>query len=203
MISICFSGMDGSGKTTQCRILAKRLRDLGLNVEMIHMLAKGKTISSSLEEKPLLRTLRKRLKSLPGYGFGGKVKLAIGPISFFIDAWLTRICHLLKLRKKIVIYDRFFYDHLAIFATNFYKTPYWIVNLARILPKSNVTILMEVPPVIGNVRKPEDSIDKLTKCLKFYRLLASKLNVDILDGTQDKGKLADSIYQKCKTLIGK
>lgn len=203
MKTVCFCGMDGSGKTTQCNILTKRLRNLGVEVEVIHLFSASNTVSSNLQGKPLFRMLSQRLRDLPVYGFGGRVKLAIGLISFFVDAWLTYIYHLLKYNRKIVIYDRFFYDQFVIFAATFYKTPWWIINLARILPKGDVTILMEIPPKIGNIRKSEDSVDKLTKCLKFYRLLASILNVEIIDGTRDIGKLAELIYQKCTTLIGK
>lgn len=48
MISICFTGMDGSGKSTQCRILAKRLCDLGMEVEIVHTLTGGGIVSSSV-----------------------------------------------------------------------------------------------------------------------------------------------------------
>jgi len=203
MKTISLAGMDGAGKSTQCGILAKRLRDSGFHVETVHILTKGHTVSSNIQEKPLFRIVHRKLKKLPKFGFKGSIKLAVGLISFFVDAWITNIKHKLKYRGKILIYDRFYYDQFVIFATAFLKTPWWIIKLLRFLPKSNLTIIMEIPPKIANMRKPEDSVEKLTTFLKFYRLLASMLGVEIIDGTQDKMVVAQHIYERCERLIRK
>lgn len=201
MKTICFTGMDGSGKSTQCGILAKRLRYSGVEVEVIHILTSGNTVSSRIQEKPLFRIFHRWMKNLPYRGLLGGIKLAIGLISFFTDAWVTNIHYRLKYGKKLVIYDRFFYDQLVNFAASFPKPPWGVINFAKTLPKSNVTIIMEVSPEIGNMRKPEDSIEKLLKYSKFYRLLASILNVEIIDGTQDVEVVANCIFQRCAKLI--
>lgn len=201
MKTVCFCGMDGSGKTTQCNMLTKRLRNLGIEVEVIHLFSASNTVSSNLQGKPLFRMLSQRLRDLPVYGFGGRIKVAIGLMSFFVDSWITYIIHKFRYRGKIVIYDRFFYDHLVIFATTFPKTPWWVVNLSRILPRNNVTMVIEVPPEVSNMRKPENSLDKLTKYFKFYHLLSSVLNIEIIDGSQDIKVVADCIFQRCAKLI--
>ena len=132
MRTVCFSGIDGCGKSTQSRILAERLRASGAEVELIHILTEGKTVASNLQRKPLLRVFHKRLKDLPSRGFLGSIKLIIGLISFFLDAWLSVMQYRIRYGGKIVIYDRFFYDHLVIFATTFPKTPWWVINIAKI-----------------------------------------------------------------------
>ena len=198
---VCFCGMDGCGKSTQCRILAERLRKLGVEVEVIHILTKGNTVSSIVQGMPAFRMFHEKLKELPNHGFRGGIKLAIGLISFFVDSWMTYIQHRLKHNRKIVIYDRFFYDQFVIFASTFSRTPWWIINLARFLPKSDIVMVMEVSPETGNMRKPEDSVEKLTKALKFYRLLAFILKVEIIDGSRDVDWIADQVYQKSVKLI--
>jgi len=201
MKTICFTGMDGAGKSTQCRMLEERLRKVGLEVEVIHILTKGKTVSSNMQGWPLFRLLHKKLKSLPCYGFKGNIKLLIGLVSFFIDAWTTNIHYHLRYSDKIVIYDRFYYDQFVIFATAFPKTPWWIIRFLRFLPKSDMTIMLEVPPKIANMRKSENSVEKLTIFLKLYRFLASMLKVRIIDGTKDKMAVAEYIYNSCADLI--
>lgn len=201
MKTICFCGMDGSGKSTQCRMLADRLRDSGVEVEVIHLLSEGGTVSSRIQGKPVFKILHKKLKDLPRHGFLGSIKLAAGLISFFADAWVTTIRHRIKYGRKVVVYDRYFYDHLVLFAASFPETPWWTINLVRILPGSDLVIMMEVPPEIGNVRKPEDSVEKLTRCSKFYRLLSSILGIEIVDGTGDVNRIAECVYRRCAKLI--
>jgi len=203
MKTICFCGMDGSGKSTQCKILVDRLRGSGLAVETIHTLTRGNTVSSRLQEKPLFKGFHQKLRALPCYGFLGGIKLIIGLVFFFIDAWITNIKHRWDFREKMVVYDRTFYDHLAIFAASFLKPPRWVINLAKVLPKCDVLIIMEVSPEIGHIRKSEDSIEKLTKCMKFYRRLASIFCIEIVDGQQTVDRISESIYRKSmKALVG-
>ena len=100
---ISFSGMDGSGKSTQCGILSERLRREGIDTELIHLLTAGNTVSSNLQTKPLFRTISRELRNLPVNGFGGYVKLGIGLISHLIDAWVTYIRHRLKYKNDIFL----------------------------------------------------------------------------------------------------
>jgi len=201
MKTICFIGMDGSGKSTQCKMLAKRLQQLGVEVKLIHLFTTGSTVSSRVQKKPLLKFFSQKLREIPTYGIKGTIKLLIGLISYFIDAWVTYILHQIKYRKKVVIYDRFFYDRFVTFGVIFDKTPWWIVNFAKFLPKSDMPIIMEVPSKVGNLRKPEDSLEKLEKSLKFYRILASILNIEVIDGTQNFDKIAEHIYRRVSKLI--
>jgi len=154
-----------------------------------------------MQEKGFLRVLHGKLKDLPCFGFKGSVKLAIGLVSFFIDAWITSIQYNLKYRNKVVIYDRFFYDQFIIFGATFTKVPWWIVNISKILPRNDITIIMSVPVEVARKRKPEDSIEKLQKCSEFYRRLAPVFKSDIIDGTQDVSVIADSIFERCRNLV--
>jgi len=196
MKTICFSGMDGSGKSTQCMLLKERLKALGIDAEIIHILTKGTTVASSVQDKPLLKKIYGKLKRLPISGLGGKIKIIIALVSFFIDSWTTTAYYCLKYRGKVVIYDRFFYDHLVIFGASFSKVPWRIINFARIMPKNNVTIITGVTPGVGHSRKPEDSIEKLEKCAEFYRRLARIFKTEIIDGTQSIEEIAEHIFKE-------
>lgn len=200
MKSICFSGMDGSGKSTQCRLLKERLEALGINVEIIHMLTKGKTIASFAQDKLLLDKIYRKLKNLPIYGLKGRIKIIIALVSFLIDSWITVIYHRIKHKSRIIIYDRFFYDQLIIFGASFVNAPWWIIHFVKIMPKNNATVIMAVDPKVGHNRKPEDSVDKLTKYSELYRRLAYILKIEIIDGTQSIEEIADYIFRKYAAL---
>ena len=200
MKSICLFGMDGSGKSTQSRILAKRLRDSGEKVISIHLFSPGRTVSSTLQNRSFPKHLNKRLKKMQKSGLGGVLKLFIGLFAHFVDAWLTSFRNKRKYKGKWVVYDRFYYDHIALFAVSFSNVPWWTAKIVRFLPKPVVAIGMEVDPETGHHRKPEESVYKLERCLRFNRLIASELGTRMINGTGDINTISEEIYRRYKSV---
>ena len=49
MISMSISGMDGSGKSTQCKRLLKRFHEMGIDAKLVHILSNKKTVGSTAQ----------------------------------------------------------------------------------------------------------------------------------------------------------
>ena len=203
MKTICFSGMDGCGKSTQSKILKERIEALGISVASVHMLSKGATVASNIHKVTIFSKLNEKVRSLPEHSLGRTIKLVIGLIYYFFDAWLTNISYRIKHRKKLIIYDRFFYDQFAIFVSTFKEIPWGVINFVKILPHSDLDIIIGISVDLAVKRKPEHSGDQLARYARVYKRLSEILNVEMIDGAQDKMKLADYIYKKYLSLLEK
>jgi thymidylate kinase len=186
--------MDGAGKTTQAKILADDLRDRGLNVRQIHLLTQGNTASSSLETRSTYRRIQKILRALPASGPGAAIKLMTGLIAFSCDSWVTTVRHNHTGQTvPVTIYDRYYYDQLALFATGFDRVPAWTAGLTALMPRPDLAIGMEVPPQVGHIRKPEESLPKLNRCRRYYRRIARSRRDVLLDGTRTIDRIAGQV----------
>lgn len=199
MRMICFCGMDGAGKSTQCKILKKRLEDCGYRVNTAHILSKGSTLSSKYQDKGFLKNILEKIKKLSFEGWQGGVKLYVGLVSFYFDAWLTYFYYLIKFKGHFVVFDRYFYDHLANFIIKFPKVHRWIYAFCLLLPRPHVIFIIEVQPVLGHARKEEESIAVLEKRFAFYRSLAGRLGLGIIDGADSIDHIADSVLERVLT----
>jgi thymidylate kinase len=193
--------MDGAGKTTQAQILADHLRSSGLMVREIHLLTQGNTASSSLESRSLYRRLQKKLQALPVSGPGAGVKLLIGITAYCCDAWLTAARHQRSngRRVQVTIYDRYYYDQLALFATAFDRVPIWTADMTDLMPSPNLAIGMEVSSQVGHMRKPEEPLAKLSRCRRYYRRIARSIDGVLLDGTQAIERIARQVQYLWET----
>lgn len=201
MITICFSGMDGAGKSTQCHSLIRRFREIGVDVKSVHMLSHGKTIGSKSQSLPLMKQIHRKLRDLSGNGIYRGIKLIAGLSYYLIDSWGTYTVHKIKYSNNVVIYDRYFYDLLAIFACNFDRIPWWVIHFAKIFPQGNIIIIMEAHPEIAQQRKPEHSIEVLTRYHQVYRRLADTLKIKTINGTKGIAIAEEEVNQRCHPIF--
>ncbi len=197
MILISFSGIDGAGKSTQFKKLKSSFQELDVDVKFSHLGSQAKTVGSKSQALLLVSKIHPKLRDLSGEGISRCIKLFVGLSYYLIDSWLSHFIYKIKYRNNLVILDRYFYDFLVIFASNFPNIPYWILNFARIMPKSNVAIIIEVPPEIAMQRKPEHPIEALQRYYQGYRRLAGILKIKIIDGTKDSAVIEKEINQRC------
>lgn len=203
-ILICFTGIDGSGKTTLARHLEKHLKDLRKTCKYIWSGWRG---FESFLFKPIASIIRRKTNS------GNK------PIStyslennFLFDyiAWLDyslRIFPTLSLAIRmydLVILDRYVYDVAVNFSLNSKKNSKKLLkNFFRIFPEPDVTFLIDVPEEIAYKRKDDiPSFEYLSIQRKYYlKLLKDNTNVRVLDGNRSKEELMNIVIKEVEGLM--
>jgi thymidylate kinase len=153
---IAFSGIDGSGKTTQAQYIAEMLEHKGFQVCYVHMIQWtlvnriGRFLQSNTEQN--LDTNHR--------DHGISVFTPLQRLVALFDIFRFRIIFLPVhyMQKQIVICDRFFYD-LGVQAlyTGLLKRrgafSYW-----ELAPIPTVSILLDIPPEIAWKREGEHDL---------------------------------------------
>lgn len=194
------SGMDGSGKTTVAKLVVGRLQSQGLKVTYHHeldfLLLKPifrlitKLVGSKRAENAKERSLRNMEQSKPLYA----------GIYYFL-VWLDNLIYYLyfKLKRGIIVHDRWPYDIPAIFDYRHYKNRF-IEKLLLGFPRPDTLILLTVPPEVALLRKRDDPSD-WHQSIEFYRVLgprmseiARKLKYDaIIDSNRPIDEVVDDV----------
>lgn len=167
---ITFSGIDGAGKGTQIENLCGQLQAAGLRVVLItfwddvatltgmreatgHKLFKGdKGVGSPTA--PINRR-DKNVRSWPM----SAVRLGL----YFLDALSLRatIAKALGSGADFIICDRYIYDELANLNLKNPVARAYVRSIIRIVPKPDVSYILDADPVQTRARKPEYPLDFL------------------------------------------
>jgi len=213
---IVFVGIDGSGKTTQAKILLRGLGEEGIKATYVWC----------RWEPFLLRPLIKRWKNKnAGKSDSGSVavrnkkqKLLDRPVfrwlwlsSFFIDYGLQIF---LKVRvkllmRRLVISDRIFYDSIIDQAVNLGNRSDWLLNsmdsfwMRMFFPQPQLVIYVDCPEDIAFSRKDDaPDVEYLIDRRKQYLKLAEKYGWMKVDGTMQVEKLAARIKDEIMERVG-
>lgn len=183
-ILISFSGLDGSGKTTQITNVRVRLAELGLrdlllafwdNVVVgcryregfVHKVYKSE-IGVGAPGKPVNRrdkNVRKWYLTLARHGL------------YFLDAlhlvWV--VSQAMRSGADVVILDRYIYDELANLPLSNPLTRAYVRFVHWMVPRPDVAFLLDADPVAANLRKPEYPVDFMRENRARYFALAALL----------------------------
>lgn len=104
----------------------------------------------------------------------------------------------LKIKKKLVIFDRYYYDYYADMARYQYSLPTWVAKMfAWCIPSPDLIFVLDAPAEILYQRKQELPIEELRKQREAFKTFAeNKRNAVLVDATQDAKQVADSITEK-------
>jgi thymidylate kinase len=181
---ISFSGLDGSGKSTQIANLQDFLHGRGLSTTLLAFWDDVVVLSRYREgfvhkvygsekgigapHRPVNRrdkNVRKWYLSIVRHGL------------YFLDA-----LHLVKVIGRarrsgvdVVIMDRYIYDELANLPLSNPLTRLFIRLITAFVPKPNVAYILDADPEAARARKPEYPVDFLRLCRKAYLQLADML----------------------------
>ena len=199
MLIVAFEGVDGSGKTTQAKMLVNRLRKQGYRVAYVQPVSmllstlthfKVNNISAISPRKARvspelnsnqcgwLSLIRKQFMKLLGYFYA-------------LTAYLSIRLHIGK--KRVVVCDRYFYQ----FFFDLYGES--SLRVLKIFPKPDITFFLN-----GDAdtiyQRMTDSFDKTVSknyyidVINFYRILSQKYNFIQVDANMDKKIINDFAF---------
>lgn len=187
-------GLDGSGASTQVRLVARELRKQGIKPYLTKEPTKGPI------GRLVRQALEKEFNSLP-------------PASVQLLFAADRGCHLNgevipRLEKReMVITDRYAWASVAFGSVHLSKE--WLLDLNRDFILPDLTIFIEVAPEIclERLAKEKDGVvlfeeeEHLTQTWDTYHWLAAKYwwaQIVVVDGEQEKEKVTEEILSLIK-----
>lgn len=208
---ICFSGIDGAGKSTLARALVAEMGKRGIRSLYVYnrlrlviskpalwvarvLFLRGKDMFRDYEEYSRARkaVFRKRLLS------AAYEQLLL--IDYFFQV-LFKVAVPLRLGKNIIC-DRYIYDtvvtDLAVDMNYSHEKIKRVLKLyLRVLPKPDIVFLVDVPEEVAYGRKQDvPAIDYLKERRQIYLEVGQECGMIVLDGSKDPASLQSEILNE-------
>lgn len=200
---IVFEGIDGSGKSTQIRMLSKRIQDMNLKVYTTF--------------EPTAGTIGTLIRQM----LSGKIKIDQRTLAFLFAA--DRMDHLVNeengIRKKIdsgelVICDRYYFSSYAYHAQ--YMDMEWVIHANSLNAdtlRPDLTVFIDVEPEecferIQTNRSDFEMYEKIdimkkvrTNYLKAFERLKDLEKIVVIDGNKLADHVGDDIFREVMKII--
>lgn len=203
---ISISGLDGSGKSTQAKMLQDFLEKHNKKVYYFHAVQYSvpqalKRFVSFKKNKPL-NSENKEIKTgeKPGVIKAGSFAIFLRKIAFVID--VLRFSFLKKkLSKKgfdFLVTDRYFYDTIVnvAYLQNRNTPP----RIEKYIPLADAAFYLKIQPeaIMTRTRVPEQGLQYLKDKKKLYDMFSSLWNFQTIDGSLAPEALFNELLSKLK-----
>ena len=206
---MCFTGMDGTGKTTLSKELVESLNERGFNCKYVYarlnpfilkpfiLIGDWIFLHSRDASENYLQYSNIKRKAIAEHSFLSKIYQRILLIDYILQIFF-KIKLPLMFGKNIVC-DRYIYDtvitDLSVDMNYSKERVISLLNkLLRFFPKPNITFLIDVPEEIAYNRKDDTpSIKYLRERREIYLDVGKEYGVVILNGSKSLKELKEEI----------
>lgn len=193
-VLIAFEGLDQSGKETQARRLAERLRAEG---------RRCRTASFPDYDTPIGQELRRALAGTREYGADVMQLLYVAnryERKPDLERWLAD--------GEIVLCDRYAASSIAYGAAQGLDAA-WLAEIQRFLPPAGVTLLLDIRPETAVVRKAsgrdryERDLALLARVRESYRAQAAAGGWRLIDGERPPDAVAEDVASAVRARLAR
>jgi thymidylate kinase len=206
---VSFSGIDGSGKTTQIENLCASLREAGLTVQLITFwddVARLKWIREGVGHKVFKGDKGVGTPEAPIHRRDKNVRSPLVTLFrlsiYLLDAVSLRNISKRALRSQtdVVIFDRYIYDELANLNLGNAATRLYLRGIMRLVPKPNISFVLDADPEQAFARKPEYPLDFLhsnrDSYLKLSQILGGIIVIPPMPINKAKAEVVSYVFQE-------
>ena len=192
---ITFSGVDGSGKSTQPSLLKKKLEGEGQKVAYFH----------AVEFSLASRFKKKLVENHDGKAVtqASWLTILLRKLFLFIDLLRFRpyIASLHKQGYDYLLSDRYFYDTLINIEYLSKKTCHIPVIEAQFIIKPDLAFYFDLAPetIMSRDRVPEQGIDYLRDKMKLFKTKIARWDMILIDGSKPQESVFQDILNKIDT----
>lgn len=200
---IIFSGIVGSGKSTNAKQAYRLLQELGYPAVYFRFrFFTWRKIFQPLPDKkktPLAATSKKRstagkddepLRQQPTVPL--TLLRSLGYLGRMI---ILRIFLALRLRQKIVIMDRFFYDSFVHYALNGRRERFYLSIIKRMMPVPDLALMLTAEPQTILQRRPHYDTEYVHRLSRSYGTLVQEFPNLVAIKTDNLDHLSKTIAQ--------